>query len=273
MTSNGVETTRDFANRASIVRIRKREGVIFHQYPEGDLLAHVRARQPYYLGCVFAVIQSWIAAGCQVTNETRHDFREWATTLDWIVQKIFAVAPLMDGHQSAQERVSNPALTFLRKLALAVVEEGRGGEKLMASQLYEIADAAELDVPGLKDADEDKGKRIIGGIMARLFKDGNRLEVDGFAVQREGVQTERKDGRGVFESKTYQFSRISTDASNASNASKGSKCQEKSPVFLEVSPLAGLAGEPVNVRPVPAPEPDEWETLTSKARPLSLFDN
>ncbi len=41
LTSNGVETTRDFANRSSIIRIRRREGFTFHRYPEGNLLEHV----------------------------------------------------------------------------------------------------------------------------------------------------------------------------------------------------------------------------------------
>ena len=64
LTSNGVETTRDFANRGSIVRNRKREGYTFNQYPEGDLLEHVRACQPHYLGAVFAIIREWIELGC-----------------------------------------------------------------------------------------------------------------------------------------------------------------------------------------------------------------
>ena len=182
LTSNGVETTRDFANRSNIIRIKKREGFTFRRYPEGDLLAHIRARQPFYLGCVFAVVRAWIAQGRQRTNETRHDFREWCQTLDWIVQNILGEAPLMDGHEAAQERVSNSALTFLRKLALAVADQRRLGEKLNASQLYELAEAAGVDVPGLREPDEEHGKRQIGSIMARVFKTGDRVVVDAFEV-------------------------------------------------------------------------------------------
>jgi hypothetical protein len=157
MTSNGVETTRDFANRASIVRIQKRDGYMFRIYQEGDLLAHVRHQQPYFLGAVFAIIREWIDHGRPRTNETRHDFREWVQVLDWIMQNILHEAPLMDGHQAAQERVSNPALTFLRKLAFAVCEQDRIGESLSASALYEIADRADVDIPGLREPDEDRG--------------------------------------------------------------------------------------------------------------------
>jgi hypothetical protein len=207
LTSNGVESTRDFANRASMVRIRKRDGYTFKAYPEGDLLQHVRVNQPFYLGCVFAVVREWIAQGRLRTNETRHDFREWCQVLDWVVQNILGESPLMDGHQAAQERVSNPGLTFLRKLALAVAVENRLGENLIASVLYEIADAADIIVPGLKEPNEEHGKRQIGVVMARLFKVRESLELDNFRVTRHEVQTER-DGGGTYTAKTYVFGRI-----------------------------------------------------------------
>ena len=208
LTSNGVETTRDFANRGSIVRNRKHaESYRFRKYPEGDLLDHVRARQSYYLGAVFAIIQRWIELGRQRSYESRHDFREWVQSLDWIVQNILNETPLMDDHQAAQERVSNPALTFLRKLALAVADQDRLGESLIASELYQVADSAEVDIPGLREPDEDKGKRVIGSIMARLFKAADSLSLDGYTVSRQEAETERDDGGGTYTAKTYLFQR------------------------------------------------------------------
>ena len=128
LTSNGVDTTRDFANRSSIIRIRKQAaGFKYRNYDEGDLLAHVRARQAYYLGCVFAVVRKWHELGKRKTEETRHDFREWAQVLDWIVQNLFKLPSLMDGHEQAQQRVSNPDMVFLRAVALAVEEMGNQG--------------------------------------------------------------------------------------------------------------------------------------------------
>jgi hypothetical protein len=208
LSSNGVETTRDFANRASIVRIRKREGYTYKKYAEGDLLDHVRACQPNYLGAVFAIVREWIEQGRPRSGDTRHDFREWARSLDWIVQNILGEAPLMDGHQAAQERVSNPDLTFLRKLTLAVADQDRLGEWLIASALYEIADSAEVNIPGLRDPEEDKGKRVIGTIMARLFKAADSLTVDGFTVTRYEIKTERLDGGGTYLAKTYKFGKV-----------------------------------------------------------------
>src|SRR5262249_29556314 len=69
ITSNGLETTRDLANRSSFVRIFKRKNA---EFP--DTLGKIRERQPFYLGCVFAVVRAWHTQGKQHTTETRHDF-------------------------------------------------------------------------------------------------------------------------------------------------------------------------------------------------------
>ena len=89
-TSNGFETTPDLWNRTVTINLRKRPpGYNFGPYPEGDLIAHVRARQPYYLGCVHAVLREWIAEGSLQTTENRHFFRDWARTSDWILVRLF----------------------------------------------------------------------------------------------------------------------------------------------------------------------------------------
>lgn len=206
LTSNGVETTRDLANRASIVRIRKRSPMTFP-----DTLGRIQARQGYFIGCVFALIRRWHQAGKPHTSETRHDFREWCQTLDWIVQHLCRLPPLMDGHLAAQERVSDPALTFLRRIALEVERTGNLGLSLMASQIYELADAADVQVPGLRKEDshdESKAARIIGVRLAPVFKDRQTVELDGFVVARSSEARCRTDGNGNYSAKTYTFNRL-----------------------------------------------------------------
>ena len=205
LTSNGVETTPDMANRSSIIRIRKREGFITGNNPEGDLLAHIRANQPYYLGCCVAIVEAWFDAGKPQSQETRHDFREWCQILDCIVQTLFGAAPLMDGHAGAQERVSNPGLTFVRKLCLAIEEEDKLGSALCATQLYKIAEDTCVEVPGLHNPDEDKGAKRIGTIMGKLFKTNNEVDVEGFRIRRLEAWQERDDpsSGGAFKQKTY----------------------------------------------------------------------
>jgi hypothetical protein len=106
LSSNGVETTRDMANRSSIIRIRKRQRFTYSNFPEGDLLSHIRANQSYYLGCVFAVIEEWYRGGQLRSGELRHDFRDWCQTLDWIVQNLFKAAPLMGGTRERKNELA-----------------------------------------------------------------------------------------------------------------------------------------------------------------------
>jgi hypothetical protein len=211
LSSNGVDTTRDFANRSNIIRIRKKPpGFMFQQYEEGDLLSRVRRRQAYYLGCVFAVIREWHERGRLRTGETRHDFREWVQLVDWIGQNIFGTVPVMEGHQQAQERVSNPALVWLRSVVLAINDTGELEVGLTATEVYGLCESCDINVPGMRPgADEDKGKKVIGTIMAKLFRDQSTLEVDGFVVTREERYLTRDDGSegGSFKSKTYTVTR------------------------------------------------------------------
>ncbi|MGZ4963570.1 MAG: hypothetical protein ACXWC8_13535, partial [Limisphaerales bacterium] len=207
LTSNGVDTTRDFANRSNIIRNRKRtDGYQFRKFPEGDLLAHVRKSQGYYLGCLFAVIREWHRVGKPRTEETRHDFREWVQVVDWIAQNIFKTVPVMEGHQQAQERVSNPALVWLRNLVLAVVEANETNRELTATEIYGLCDGANIQIPGLRSgSDEDKGKKLIGTTMAKLFKERDTIEVDSYTVTREEryLQRDNSSDGGSFKSKTY----------------------------------------------------------------------
>jgi len=207
LTSNGVDTTRDLANRSNIIRIRKKPpGFVFTKFPEGDLLAHVRARQAYYLGCVFAVIRHWHGEEQPRTDETRHDFREWVQVVDWLVQNVFGLGPVMDGHKEAQERVSDPARVWLRSLALAIDQTGELNRDFTATEIHSLCESADIAIPGLRDgADEDKAKRVVGTVMARLFRDSDTLDVDGYQVTREEryVSRDNINAGGGFKSKTY----------------------------------------------------------------------
>ena len=217
LSSNGVESTRDLANRSSIVRIFKRDGV---QFP--DTLPLVRERQGFYLGCVFAIVREWHRLGKTRTDDTRHDFREWCQTLDFIVQKIAGLAPLMDGHLQAQERVSNPSLTFLRKIAILVECGNRLDETLTTSQIFEIATDEGVPIPGLKEADqhdEEGGRKVIGSKLAALFKTGNVITLDGFTVTRS-VEQRSRNGGGDYTAKLYVFTRTIPDTALAHNAHK-----------------------------------------------------
>jgi hypothetical protein len=172
------------------------------------LLDHIRAEQAFYLGSVFAVVRAWHDAGKQATKETRHDFRQWAQILDWIIRNVFNLEPLMDGHEAAQERVSNPALSWLRSVALALESAGELGQDFSASRLCEIGEEHGIEIPGLRqEADEIAARQHIGRIMAKVFRDGDAIDVDGFCITRGEREAYCDQSRQFKTIKSYTFSR------------------------------------------------------------------
>lgn len=203
LTSNGVEITADLANRSSIVRIRKRRGAAFR-----PLLEIIEARQPFYLGCVYAVVREWHRQGKPRNSGVEHDFRDWAGMLDWIVRELFSLAPLMQGHRGLQSRVSDPAMIWLRELSLMLEREGLadGLVEFSASRLFALCREHEIRVPGGADSlDEVAGAKRVGQLMGRLFRDavGDRLDVDGTPVCR--LETTDVGGRRI---KCYLFGEV-----------------------------------------------------------------
>jgi len=186
LSTNGAEITRDLANRSIITRIKKQEeGYTFREYLEGDLLAQVKSRHSAYLGAVFAVVRAWLEAGSPRSAECRHDFREWVQVMDWIIQNIFKMPPLLDGHKEEQARTANPRLQWLRDVAFAVSSSKMLDRELSATELCTVAEDAGLDLPGNPKSREEPQQRA-GKIFRLLFgeSDGNPIKVDGFTITR-----------------------------------------------------------------------------------------
>ncbi len=207
LTSNKAEITPDLANRSCITRILKQpDGYHFRQYAEGDILDHVRANQPQYLGALFAIFKVWHAAGKPRTTETRHDFRRWATVLDWIVQNLLLCPPLLDGHRETQRRMATPALTWLRDVALAVERSGQMEEWLLTYQLLDIVEAGGLEIPGAQEdtdlQDDESRKKVLRAMGKRLSScfAHDQAAIDGMLIRRRYGQDQ--EGRNRPE---YQF--------------------------------------------------------------------
>lgn len=197
LTSNAAEISRDLANRACFVSIRKRPPEFcFRRYPEGDILSHVRGDQPKFLSAVFTVVRAWHAAGKPRTRETGHDFKAWCQSLDWIVQELFKAKPLMGKHKEAQRRVSNPALVWLRGLALTVQRQGRLDDWVQTNELATIIadDGYQLEIPGLEegedlsdDATSKRAWQAMGKRLGSCFRNESRLEIEQFTIDREQI--------------------------------------------------------------------------------------
>lgn len=209
LSTNGAELTRDLANRSIITRIRKRpDGHKYQEYPEGDILAHVRAHQPRYLAAVHAVIREWVRQGRPATHESRHTFLVWCRTMDWIVQNIFSFPPLLDGHREEQLRTANPKLQWLRDVMNAALSNNYAGEELTALDLAEIAE--ENDIPMPNRSSTEARHMQVGKMLGKMFREaeGDELSIDGRTLCRKVSWNMRTDGKGNIESKTY----VITDA-------------------------------------------------------------
>ena len=121
------------------------------------------------------------------------------------MQNLLGSAPLMDGHQAAQQRTSNPALSWLRSLALAVSGAGRLGEALIAGELVDICDLNAIEIPG-KPEDEDRAKRQVGKLCKTMFTAGDTMTVDGFTVTR-GQKEYRKPSGDLDRTNSYTFAK------------------------------------------------------------------
>ena len=195
MTSNKAEMSIDLSKRCSIVNIMHRPpGHHYRSFPEGDILARIRAHQPRYLGAVHAVVREWVAKGCLKDSRRYGDsFAVWWGIMEWILVNIMGEVSCIDGQNAARTRVTSPMIQFLREIGIKVEEEGLTGTKIRASRMVDIANDNSLEVPGCDaDLSTDEGQNTAAKWIGRRLKplfdplgDGEGLDLGGFIVIRE----------------------------------------------------------------------------------------
>ena len=146
------------------------------------------------------------------TDENRHDFTEWAQTLDWIV-RLFGLPSLLDGHVEEVLRVSDPALTWLRQIGIAVENDNRLDQELSASDLVDICQAHNIEFPNKTcTTDLDQLARLAGRLLARVFgalSANDPLMIDRYEIEREErIQARPSDG-AEFRKHYYWFKKRS----------------------------------------------------------------
>ena len=146
-------------------------------------------------------LNSWVGASISIQAEavppttslsgyfrTRpHSFRGWAQICDWIVQNVFSLPPLLDDHQELTDRAVLPSLSLVRKLAIAIEKNKRLNEVLRASDLFNIAVEACIEVPHMPrgwELDVERGARAIGMVTARVFQERQSVTVDEYTITR-----------------------------------------------------------------------------------------
>jgi hypothetical protein len=191
ITSNGVEITQDLANRASFIRLIKERDRDYSKVGDLSIEQVIRERLSHFGGAIAKVIRHYHSLGMPKTDEKRHPRREWAQTMDWIVQNIFELPPLLDGMDEVKERTVNPALGFVRELANQVEKGGKLGQELRCGELAMLYASAGLTVPGLdKSADvqygESHGAQRIGQLMKQAMVNNlDEIVLEGYRVTRK----------------------------------------------------------------------------------------
>jgi len=208
ISSNGFEATIDLANRSSIIRQRRRPGHQWRTFEGRNLRDHIRANLPRYQGAVVAVVRAWHQQGKRQTATTAHSFQSWAQILDWIVQNLFRLAPLLDGMSAAQARVTSPQLSFLRQVVLRWVAMPRHTDTLTATMIFTFCDDEGIEIPGLRATNnEQAAAQQVGRVMGALFREGCTVEVEGYRVTRHNDHTQTGNDNNT-QVKTYRIERL-----------------------------------------------------------------
>jgi hypothetical protein len=200
ITSNGLVLTPDQANRVLAVRLVRRPLEFkFAQYGEGSLKRHVVANRSYYYGCVLAVVRRWFDAG-KPSNEVPHTFKEYLGALDWITQQVFALPPLLAGHEAIVERLASPAEQLMRQVALEVERVRRLRRWLKTTALIEMIQSAPeaIEPPGGWDREP---VQHLGRIAGSYFRDADVRVLGHLTIKRVVRRETSRAGR--FEVKRY----------------------------------------------------------------------
>jgi hypothetical protein len=106
--------------------------------------------------------------------------------MDWIVQNLFGLPPLLDGHRAQQQRISSTGLNILRDICHAISDSGRMRESLTTGDIAGELEARGIDIPGKAKLSDDyyAGAAAIGRALGPLFRDVEMVEIDAFWVSR-----------------------------------------------------------------------------------------
>jgi hypothetical protein len=212
-TSNRAEATEDLANRCIIIRLRKRPlNYTYRKFDGVGLLEHIERKKDYYLSCIFAVVRYWVENGKPSNPICDHDFREWCGVMDWIVQNIFKLPPLLENHREQQERISSPGLSFLREICNAISDAGLLEETLTTTDIVGELDARHIDIPGKARGSEEynPGAAAVGRLLGPLFKNSEIREIEELRVHRKETLEYNKKRKENVKAMLYWFSRINS---------------------------------------------------------------
>lgn len=177
MTVNGAQTTVDFANRSSVVRLRKRpDDYKWHVWPDGNIKQHAAKNARYYLGCAYGVLREWLRRERRVNQVHGHDFKEWAGAAHYVCVDLLGLADPIADLRDIQRRISTGNANWARDLVLTIKGANMLGTELSASQVVDLMHSAGVEVPGVKPGEDiatpavrDNALRSVGRALGLVF--------------------------------------------------------------------------------------------------------
>lgn len=195
-TSNGAVMSEDLADRTLEIRIiRQPQGYVFHDWPEGDLLAHVEANRAEILAAIYALVQCYDEAA-KKTHIPRRSFRfrEWEQALSWLIHEHFPELPgLLEPDYCDRKKVEltdayhGHLVEILRAAATA-----SPGYPTSTIQLVDLAREKQIPLKG------DKPELELGKQLSRHFPTNDERQFAGrFKVVRSERATVTSNGNLV----------------------------------------------------------------------------
>lgn len=195
-TSNGAVMSEDLADRTLEIRIiRQPQGYVFHDWPEGDLLAHVEANRAEILAAIYALVQCYDEAAKKTHIPKRSfRFREWEQALSWLIHEHFSELPgLLEPDYCDRKKVelTDPNYGTLLEI-LRVAASVNPGTPTPTIQLVELAQERKIPLKGVNPVME------LGKLMKRHFPHNGQYEFAGrFKIVRSERPTASSNGNPV----------------------------------------------------------------------------
>ena len=182
-TSNGARLSPDLADRSVRLALRKQPpNYRFRNWPEGDLIEHVRKNAAEYLACIYSLICQWVnverPTGQAITG---FRFKQWESICSFFCEQLLGTPLLDDAHQQFQQEVSDPDAVLLRQIFMLLSQRGNSLPQ-QATDLVEIA-ASEGWMP--RTGDDRKLK--MGRMLSRRFPTQGVFRFGQFTVTRRDV--------------------------------------------------------------------------------------
>ena len=135
------------------------------------------------------------------------------------IVKLFNFPPLLEGHTEEVLRVSDPALSWLRQVAIVVESDKRLDEGLLASEIVDICQAHSIEFPNKTfPTDLNQAAMYAGRLLRRVFHDvqiDDEIRIDRYGIKRQSIKQDRHTDEGGDFVKTYYRFRKRLPQSNA----------------------------------------------------------